>query len=207
MAQTGMKRTKKIIIGITGGAGSGKSTVVECIQSHFDVDFMHCDIIAHELMEPGKASYKALIKEYGKGILTDGPDSAIDRVKLTDVLRESAGGYKRLNEITHPRVIKEVEKRIKASKKDIILVEAALLIEAGMTGMCDDVWYVHATDAERIDRIKKSRGWSDKKIADTLNNQLSHEEFLKNTTFVIENHDNSEEGLEKAVKRVEFLRG
>jgi len=62
-----------LILGITGGAGSGKSTIVEYIQKMEPTVFLHCDVIAHELMEPGNASYAALVKEFGEGILEDMP--------------------------------------------------------------------------------------------------------------------------------------
>ncbi len=208
MAQTGMKPTdmdKKIIIGITGGAGAGKSTVVEEVKKRFDVDFMHCDIIAHELMEPGRPTYKALLKEYGPEILSSGLGSVIDRKKLTESVSRHSCGFEGLNALTHPRVIREVRRRIKASNKRVIIIEAALLIEAGMTKMCDDVWYIYADLEERIERIKAERGWSDEKIRITLANQLSHEEFLKNTTFTLVNHNGDNEGAENAVKRIEFL--
>lgn len=210
MAQTGTKPTKvseqkKIIIGITGGAGSGKSTVVEELQRHFDLDFMHCDVIAHELMEPGRATYKALIREYGSGILTDGKNSAIDRKALTESVSRHSMGFEGLNALTHPRVIREVKRRIKLSDKRLIIVEAALLIEAGMTKMCDEVWYIYADLEERIGRIRADRGWSEEKIKVTLMNQLSDEEFRRNTDFTVTNHDNDKKGLEDAVKRVEFL--
>ena len=206
MDQTGLMHTDdKLIIGITGGAGAGKSTIVSFVCSHFDADFMHCDIIAHELMEPGKANYNALLKEYGDGILTGDYGSDIDRRKLTEAVGKSISGYKRLNEITHPGVINEVNKRIAASHKKIILVEAALLIEAGMTKMCDDVWYVYADINERRERVKKNRGWDEKKTDATIKNQLSHDEFLKNTTYMIENHDFSDEADIKACERVRYL--
>ncbi len=208
MAQTGMKpinESKKIIIGITGGAGSGKSTIVEELKKHYDIDFMHCDIIAHELMEPGRPTYKALVKEYGAEILSDGVGSAIDRKKLTDSVSRHSDGFEGLNALTHPGVIREVKNRIKASDKAIIIIEAALLIEAGMTKMCDDVWYIYADTKERIARMKASRGWSDEKINITLSHQLSHQEFLSNTTFTVTNHDGDKKGPEDAVKRVEFL--
>ena len=196
----------KLVIGITGGAGSGKSTVVELLKSKFDTEFIHCDEIAHELMEPGGKTYIPLLKEYGKGILEEGSEK-ISRPKLTKAANESPKGFKRLNEITHPIVIDEVVKRIRDSRHRLVLIEAALLIESGITGLCDDVWFVYAFKNERIGRIKASRPWDDEKIVAILDNQLSDEEFKAGSTFVLENHDGSDEWKQRAVERIKVLDG
>lgn len=191
-----------IVIGITGGAGSGKSTIVEYICENYDTEFIHCDVIAHELMEPGRESYTALINEYGEKIL-DGKQ--IDRQKLLKAVTETQEGFKRLNMITHPCVTREVLKRIGNSVHKYIVIEAALLIESGLTKICDDVWFVFADKDERIQRIKKSRNWDDKKIDEIFKNQMSDEEFKSHSTFVIDNHDGCNAYINDINERIKFL--
>ncbi len=196
----------KIIIGITGGAGSGKSSVAQYLIDKYDAEFIHCDVIAHELMEPGGATYEPLLAEYGKEILEDN-SNLISRKKLTKTVGAIKNGFDRLNEITHPIVAKEVLKRMESSHCKIVLVEAALLIESGISKLCDDVWFVYAFKDERIGRIKASRDWSEEKIESIFANQLSDEEFKANSSFVLENHDGSESWKKEADERIMLLDG
>ncbi len=198
------KYKDKIIIGLTGGAGSGKSRIADYLTGKYDAEYIHCDVIAHELMEPKGATYGPLLKEYGQGILEDDSDK-ISRKKLTDAVNRSSGGFARLNAITHPIVSDEVVSRIKASVHRIVLIEAALLIESGIGALCDDVWFVYSYKDERIMRIKASRDWSDEKIESIMANQLTDEEFTKGSDFVIHNHNGSEDWKKEADERIMLL--
>ncbi len=198
------KYKDRIIIGLTGGAGSGKSRIADYLTEKYDAEYIHCDIIAHELMEPGGATYGPLLKEYGRSILEDTGDK-ISRKKLTEAVSRATGGFARLNAITHPIVSDEVAARIKASSHRIVLIEAALLIESGIGALCDDVWFVYAYKEERIMRIKASRDWSDEKIESIMANQLTDEEFIQGSGFVIHNHNGSESWKKEADDRIMLL--
>lgn len=195
-----MKQSRKfLILGITGGAGSGKSTIVEYLEQMMPTVFLHCDVIAHKLMEPGGASYAALVKEFGEAILEEndtkqcGDLNPISRPKLAAVAMATEETRKRLNELTHPLVQQEVERELKRLEEEdfrgIAIIEAALLIEAGYKSICDSLWYVHAPLSHRIRRMKEKRGYSDEKIANILAGQLSEEEFFSRADVVIENPD------------------
>ena len=195
-----------LILGITGGAGSGKSTVVEYIKQMEPTVFLHCDVIAHELMEPGRASYGALVREFGEQILEDAPANntegfpepgqtlrPISRPKLAAVAMATEQTRKRLNELTHPLVQEAVEAELKRLEEEefhgVVLIEAALLIEAGYKKICDCLWYVHAPLDDRIRRMKQKRGYTEEKIVHILAGQLSEEEFRAQADVVIENPD------------------
>ena len=198
-----MKQNKSfLILGITGGAGSGKTTIVEKIAEMIPTVFLHCDVIAHQLMEPGGPSYAALVKEYGTGILEDtivtgngnaGELPSISRPKLAAVAMATESTRKRLNELTHPLVQKAVEEELARLEEEnfqgVAIIEAALLIEAGYKEICDFLWYVYAPLEDRIRRMKEKRGYSDEKIANILAGQLSEEEFRAHADVVIENPD------------------
>lgn len=189
-----MKQNKSFfVIGITGGAGSGKTTVVERIKQMVPTEFLHCDIIAHELMEPGGASYVALIEEYGTKILEESQETPkkISREKLAGVALATEESAKRLNEITHPLVRKKLEERLAELEEQhfwgLAIVEAALLIEAGYQELCDELWFVQAPLADRVCRMKENRGYSEEKIEKLLKAQLTEEEFLVHADFVVQN--------------------
>ena len=208
-----MKQNRQfLILGVTGGAGSGKTTVVEQIKQMVPAFFLHCDAIAHKLMEPGFASYEALVKEFGEEILEDATveDSPISRPKLAKVAMASEATRKRLNELTHPlvqRVVEEELSRLEAEGfRGVAVIEAALLIEAGYKGICDSLWYVYAPLEDRIRRMKQKRGYSDEKIANILAGQLSEAEFRANSDVIIENPDREKaEALESLSKQIGSL--
>ncbi len=186
-----MKQNRSFfLLGLTGGAGSGKTTIVEKIQDMVPVRFLHCDVIAHELMEPGKPSYIALVREFGEEILENG---VISRPKLSAVAMATEKSRKRLNELTHPLVTEELKRRVELYTEEgfrgVVIIEAALLIEAGIHKLCDELWYVYAPVEQRISRMKNNRGYSEEKIAGILAGQLTAEEFLEYADVVIKNPD------------------
>ena len=194
-----------VILGVTGGAGSGKTTVVKKIQELVDTRFLHCDVIAHELMEPEGASYKVLVQEFGEGILEpveeqgerqvppDVTPRPISRPRLAAAAMATAESRKRLNELTHPLVRQAVENKLKSLEREgfcgVAVIEAALLIEAGYKDICDVLWYVHAPVKDRIRRMQENRGYSEEKIKNILEGQLSEEQFKAAADVVIENPD------------------
>lgn len=214
-----MKQSRKfLILGITGGAGSGKSTVVEYIERMIPTVFLHCDVIAHRLMEPGGASYAALVKAFGTEILEEEASECItgrspslkpiSRPKLSLVAMATKESRMRLNELTHPLVQQEVERELERLTREefhgVAIIEAALLIEAGYKSICDFLWYVHAPIDHRIRRMKEKRGYSDEKIANILAGQLSEEEFFSEADVIIENPDvegyKSNQSLEQQIR-------
>ncbi len=212
-----MKQNRNfLILGVTGGAGSGKTTVVEQIEQMVPTVFLHCDVIAHQLMEPGGASYKALVEEFGEEILSEVPagnmdkERPISRPKLSKVAMATEATRKRLNELTHPLVQREVEAELlRLTREDyhgVVVIEAALLIEAGYKSICDSLWYVYAPIEDRIRRMKQKRGYSDEKIANILAGQLSEAEFKANADVVIENPDRpKEEALQELSEQIGAL--
>ena len=209
-----MKQNKTFaLIGITGGAGSGKSTVVENIKELIPTEFLHCDVIAHELMQPGGASYAALIKEFGQAILEEseagceetGTQVPISRQNLARIAMATPESRARLNAVTHPLVRQEVDARIAALSEagfaGVVVIEAALLLEAGYKELCDAVWYVHAPKEDRIRRMKENRGYTEEKIEHILAGQLTEEQFLAQTDVVIENPDMEAESQKEFIKK------
>lgn len=198
-----MKQNRGFLcIGITGGAGSGKSTVVEWLKTLVPTEFLHCDVIAHELMEPGGASYEVLLREFGDGILQDievplggayPGERQIVKEKLSRLAMATPESRARLNALTHPLVRRETERRLAELQKSgfhgVAVIEAALLLEAGFSDLCDEVWYVYAPVPDRIRRMKENRGYSEEKIRNILAGQLSEEEFQARTDFMIDNSD------------------
>lgn len=201
-----MKLNRTYIIGITGGAGCGKTTVVSYISKILPVCFIHCDEISKELLKQGGASYNALTAVYPDILEDNNGKREISKEKLTKLLFSSDATRKKINNIIHPIVREEVCSRIESKKREesfcLIIVEAALLIEAKFTDICDEVWYVYASKDERIKRMKENRGYSDERIEAVLKSQLSEEEFRNAADLVIDNSGKNEKELEAYLEKL-----
>ncbi len=184
-----------MVIGLTGGVGCGKSTVLRLMEQHFCCRGIRTDEVAREQMEPGGVTYARVLEEFGRGgeIVLTGADGAIDRAKLAEIVFSDAEKLARLNALTHPAVteyvLREVERERREGRYDYLVIETALLIEGGYGRFCDEVWYVSAPAEDRRGRLRSSRGYSDRKIEELFARQQSEEAFLGVATAVIENGD------------------
>lgn len=182
-----MKNNFKII-GVTGGVGAGKSTILKYIQSNYNCELFVTDIIAYEIMRNDEDCLSAIKTAFAEDDIF-GANGEINSIKVGKVIFKNDEKRKIMNSIVHPRVIKYVKDGCKQAKKegkvDFVVVESALLIECGMTSFCDEVWYITAPINTRIERLKASRGYSKQKCLDIIQGQLSEDEFIKNSTSVI----------------------
>ena len=177
------------VIGITGGIGSGKSLVADIMIKKYKAYLINSDRIAKEQMMPGGISYKGVVDYFGKEILTE--DGTIDRSKLSKIVFSDRDKLLKLNSLTHPNVLTEVQKVIaeKRASRNVpyCIIETALMIESGYGSVCDEVWYVHSTRDERRNRLKQYRSYTDERINAVFENQSKEEDFLKTFTKVIYN--------------------
>ncbi len=177
------------VIGLTGGIGSGKSLVAEILEKKYRAYLLNTDAIAKKQMEPGGESYLEVVEYFGSEILTE--DNSIDRAKLAAIIFEDSEKRLKINEITHPKVLKTVTEEIETIREQgthpYLVVETALMIEAGYDYICDEVWYVHAPEQERRARLKSSRSYSDEKIDSIFSNQSKEDTFRAKFEKVVEN--------------------
>ncbi len=183
------------IIGLTGSVGSGKTTVAHILEQEFSARLLITDEIGHMFMQPGEKGYQEIVRIFTGEILEDEADTrqrAIDRKKLGAKVFGHPEKMELLNGIIHPLVNQYVERIICEEKSrgtlPYLVIESALLIEAGYEGICDELWYVTADDGIRRKRLKASRGYSDEKVTAILKNQLSDEGFKKRCTKILVNN-------------------
>ena len=192
------------VIGITGGVGAGKSTVVGILQKHYTIEYLHCDAIAHELMEQGGSAHEELLALFGEDLVN--ADGTLNRSKLYE--RAFLGNrVEELNACVHPKVRIYVEDRIASLRaaefQGMVLIEAALLIEAGYKDICDELWYVHAPIEMRRARLKANRGYSDERVDSIMAEQSTEELFFSKSDFVLYNDASQEECEMHIVTQVE----
>jgi len=188
-----------LIVGLTGGVASGK-TVVSRILREEGVYLIDADQIARELVLPHKPAWNELIRVFGKEILRE--DGSIHRKKLAAKVFSDPQERKLLNQILHPRIKKEMDKRTKEiGQKDpeaIIVIDAALLVELGDHREMDKLIVVTSTEEQQIERLKRRDGVNQEQARGILSSQMPLEEKLKVADFVIQNKGSIEETKRRA---------
>lgn len=178
-------------IGLTGGIGAGKTTVLKAMKQAYRVRVLIADEIAHELMEPGTACYRRLHERFGGEDIWRA-DGGICRERLAEVLFSDERRRRDLNDIVHPAVkayiLGEVERERQAGVYDYVIVEAALLIEEHYDEICDELWYVRADPETRRKRLMADRGYSSEKVDRIFAAQLPDEVFRTYCRVVIDNN-------------------
>ena len=197
---TGMKHIK--ILGITGGVGAGKSTILSYLAQQYGARVIELDKAAHLCMQPGTSCYEQIVDRFGKKILKE--DGSIDRPVLSRIVFADRQEVEALNHMVHPAVKayirKEIRKERESGKVPFVVLEAALLLEDHYDEICDEIWYVYVEEETRIRRLQSSRGYTPEKTRAVLKNQKSDEEFRLYCQFVI---DNSSEIVQNTFEQID----
>lgn len=192
------------VIGVTGGIGCGKSTLISILSKNKNIYIINTDNIAKDFMKPNGVCYKKIIKAFSSNILKE--DGCIDNKKLSPIVMNDEKKLKKLNKIVHGKVIKEVAKRIKECKKsntneyDFIVIESALLLDTSLKDMCDEIWNVSADLEVRIKRLCKYRGYTREEVLRIMNNQESEDYYASKSTRTFVNNDDND--LEKTIQLI-----
>mgnify|MGYP000130575802 CR=1 FL=1 len=177
-------------IGITGGVGAGKSTVLAYLEEKYNAFVIQADEVGHIVMAPGQECYQPVIDLFGKDVIKN--DKTIDRKRVSDVVFEQPDFLSRLNGIIHPAVKRYILKSLEEHYQEF----------------CDEVWYVHTDEEIRIQRLMKNRGYTREKSLGIIGNQASEDYFRAHTDFVVENNGNVEKTwkqIDEGVRRNETL--
>ncbi|MCD8346838.1 MAG: dephospho-CoA kinase [Lachnospiraceae bacterium] len=192
------------VLGITGGVGAGKSTILSYLREQYGACILEADKVGHQVQQPGEACWEQIKEKFGAEILKE--NGTIDRERLGAVVYADRDKMEQLNAIVHPavktRILEEIDvfrsrlsvssekalvSECKTQKFPVLVIEAALLLEDHYDAFCDEVWYVYADEETRTRRLMKSRGYSREKIRQIMHNQLSEEEFRRRCQAVIDN--------------------
>jgi dephospho-CoA kinase len=187
-----------LTIGLTGGIGSGKSTVTRFLEE-LGAPIIDADKVGHAIYAPDGPAHSDVIAAFGRGILAS--DGTIDRKKLGPIVFADADALKRLNSIVHPKMfarMRELIEHLRAGgEHNPIVVEAAILIEANWQALFDEIWLVIASKARVVERIERDRGWKPEQTEARIQAQLPDEERQKHSTLVITNNGTIDELREK----------
>ena len=182
-----------MIIGVMGGVGSGKSTVLNYLENNYEANIIEADKVAKEVMLPGNDVYNEIVKTFPEVIV----DNKIDSKKLSEIVFNDKEQLEKLNSITHPGAVKEIVSRIKSSKNRIIVVESAILLGSGVEQYCDELWFVFCNRDTRIKRLIQTRGYSKEKCISVIESQPADEEYNKGAYEFIDNSYSEENTREQ----------
>ena len=183
-------------IGITGGVGTGKSTILQYMQKKYDAKIIYADEVAHLLEAKGQPCYNKLVELLGKDILLD--DGEINKKEMASRIFSDSGLLDRVNAIIHPMVNSYIFGCIEKYEHEgvkLFVLEAALLIENGYKNILDEIWYICTDDEVRRKRLKETRGYSDSKIDSIFKGQMNAGEYAANCDSVIYNNGDVNEAF------------
>ncbi len=173
-------------VGLTGGIGCGKSTVVAMMRA-LGCHVIEADPLAHKLIEPGQPAFQEVVRAFGADILHS--DGHVDRGKLGAIVFADMDKLLRLNAIVHPRVLKELERLFSeyaaANPKGVAVVEAALLVEAGYVKHLDRLVVAWCRPEQQMERLL-ARGMSREQIEQRLAAQMPLEEKRRRADDVVD---------------------
>lgn len=189
---------QKRIIGITGGVGAGKSSVLEILKTKYGAKILLADLVAHELMEPGSEGLKRVVDALGNVFLKG--DGSVDRKALADLLFRDPQALKQVNSIIHPMVWEYMKSSARESEQSLIVIEAAVF-DTAPAGLFDEIWYVYTSEENRIRRLMESRGYTREKCESIIKRQDPEAAYRKMADRVIDNNKTAKE-TEQQIKEI-----
>lgn len=185
---------KTLIIGLTGGIVSGKTTVTR-IFKELGAEIIDADVIARDVVCPGKKAWRKLVEHFGVEILKENQE--INRKKLGNIVFSDNNKLKLLNQITHPEIIKVIKKQLEqisnnSSKNTICIVDVPLLFETGFENMMDKTIVVYLNPEKQINRLIKRDGLTREDAIKRIQSQMPIDEKVKMADYIIDNNKNME---------------
>ena len=194
-----------MIVGLTGGIATGKS-LVSAELKRLGATVIDADVIAREIVEPGKPAYNEIVESFGERVLN--PDRTLNRKALGDIVfcdREELG---KLNRITHPRIRQRIREELaRAGEDELVVVDIALLIEMGFRDEVDSVIVVWADEERQIERMLRRNNLTREEARQRLSCQIPVKEKLGYADYVIENNGDIESAVARASEVFMALKG
>jgi dephospho-CoA kinase len=190
-----------IVIGLTGGIGTGKSEVARIFQELGAV-LINADQIGHQAYTPHSEIWQEVVKAFGEEILQ--PSGEIDRKKLGSIVFADPDQLTRLNQIMHPRMARMVARQVQELGEqgaDVVVVEAALLFEAGWDSLVGEVWSTESPEDLVIKRLQSRSGLSQEEAKKRIDSQMSAEERKSRSQVVVDNSGDLVD-LERVVRSI-----
>ena len=187
-----------MVVGITGGIGCGKSSVTDQLK-RLNVDIIDADIIAREIVEPGKFALRKIVEHFGKEVLL--PDGSLDRAKLRVIIFSEKEKKDWLEDLLHPLIKDEIRTQIKSASSEYVVLSSALLLETGQKNLVDMVVVVDIPETLQIERTTLRDSNSSELVKKIIDSQIKRDERLSRADIVIDN-SNSLDELSSKIKKL-----
>lgn len=172
------------VVGVTGGIGSGKTTVTNLFQQH-DIAVVDADVIARHIMDKGGEALAAVIDRYGQQALLE--DSTLNRAWLRERIFQHPEDKQWLNELTHPLIRQQILTQLQEAQSPYVILSAPLLVENRLTKLCDRVLVVDVSEATQLERTQQRDDVSADQVQSIMNAQASREQRLQAADNIINN--------------------
>lgn len=174
-----------MVIGLTGGVGAGKSRISAILKEKYAAELLIADRIARTLMEPGHPGHEAVICAFGHGFLKE--DGCLDRHLLAHRLFHDEEALRLMNGLIHPMVWSVVRERISSFHGTLLVIEAAIMGQE-QKKIFDELWYVYATEENRIKRLLENRGYDKERSLSVMRNQPTPDQYRAMADRIIDNN-------------------
>ncbi|MBA3582774.1 MAG: cell division protein ZapD [Gammaproteobacteria bacterium] len=178
-----------LVVGLTGGIGSGKSTVAELFAKR-GINVIDADIVARELVEPGQAALHDIIDTFGRQVLN--AEGRLNRSALREIVFNDSSQRAKLESILHPRIRTAMLEQLENVKSEYCLFVIPLLVDTGYWDMIDKITVVDLEEHSQIERVIARDGVSREQVANILDAQISREERVAAADYIINNEQNSD---------------
>jgi|TARA_B110000196_G_scaffold318361_1_gene333605 dephospho-CoA kinase len=193
------------VIGLIGGIGSGKTSVSEILSS-LGVDVIDADKVGHEVYIPDSEGWRKVISVFGQGIVDQ--QNEIDRKKLGAIVFGDPKEMDKLNKLMHPIMYKLIQEKINKladNGVEVVILEAAILLEANWQPLTDEIWLAKSDQEIVIERVQLRNKFTREEIIKRIQSQMSNEEREKHADIVISN-DGTLEELKETVRSLWHLK-
>ena len=193
---------RMILVGLTGGIATGKSTVAKLFR-RFGATVIDADQLARDVVQPGKPAWREIVKSFGKRVLL--PDRTIDRQTLGSIVFHNRQKLRRLERIIHPRVAREQQRRARGiftgTPDAIIIYEVPLLFEAGVNTRVDKIIVVTADRETQVARLKRRNGLTRRQAYQRISSQMPLAEKARRADIVLDG-TKSKSFLSREIRRL-----
>lgn len=183
-----MKKEEQLIIGLTGGIATGKSTVSNYLAEKYLIPVLDADLIARTAVTINSPIFQNIVNRYGKNILLN--DDNLNRKKLGQIIFNNQAEKTWLENQIHPFVVDFLQSQIKLLSNPIIVLSIPLLFEARMTNLVNTIWVVTCDFSTQLSRLKKRNNLTEDEAISRINSQMPLAEKTKLANIVIDNNKN-----------------
>ena len=174
-----------LVIGLTGGIASGKTTVANLFQQHFAIDIVDADIVAREVVEPETEGLNAIIEHFGSKVVS--VEGTLDRAALRSIIFSQPEEKLWLNDLLHPMIRARMLEQLSQATSDYVLLVIPLMVENNLQNLADKVLVVDVEEQIQIERTMQRDNVDEQQAQSILKSQASRAQRLAIADFVIKN--------------------